>query len=108
MFGISGTQITLTRGDSMTAAIPMLVDDDIYELEEGDRCYFSAKADPTDDRPAIGPIKLDNYVLELDPNDTEGLDFGKYGYDAYIIFTDGRKLTYLTHSILILDKEDHT
>lgn len=32
MFEISGTQITLTRGDSFTGVFPMYVDGELYEI----------------------------------------------------------------------------
>lgn len=85
----------------------MYVDGELYELEEGDKCYFGVKLDPEDDKPVILK-KLTDYILELEPNDTQGLEFGKYWYDVYIVFADGKRLTYLTTARLVLDKEAHT
>lgn len=107
-FEISGKQITLTRGDTFVARFPMQVDGEEYTLEDGDKCFFGVKADPDDENPIILKRLSDDYVLELQPNDTKGMDFGKYWYDTYITFADGRTLTYITEARLIIGKESHT
>ncbi len=104
---INGTTITLTRGDSFAVELPMKVDGEKYELQDGDKCYFGMKADP-EDADTVVHKKLKGYVLELEPGDTEALDFGKYWYDAYIIFANGKRWTYLKEARFVLGKESHT
>lgn len=110
---ISGTTITLPRGDSAWIRFPMYVMDDeesegeLYTLHEGDKCYFALKGDYEDEEPVIKRL-LDGYVLHLLPEDTEGLELGTYYYDCHIVYADGDRQTYIRKARLKLDKEVHT
>lgn len=100
--------ITLTRGDSFAAEFPYFLNDseEPYELQEGDKVRFAAKADWDDMAPVINKA-MDGYVLKLEPQDTKLLEFGGYWYDVEITFANGDVLTYIAKKRLILDKEVH-
>lgn len=110
---ISGTTITLPRGDSAWLEFPMYTQETenseeiLYTLKPGDKCYFAVKSDYDEDEPLIRK-RLDGYYLHLLPEDTEGLDLGTYYYDVHIVYADGDRQTYIRKAKLKLDKEVHT
>lgn len=105
-FDVSGTTITMTRGDTFKCQFPMYVGDEIYTLKPGDVVRFAVKKDYEDAVPCIRK-KLNGYLLELEPEDTKPLEFGTHYYDVQIAFADGSVATYITKGRLIIDKEVH-
>ena len=98
--------ITLTRGDSFFCEFPLYLNGEAYELQEGDQVRFAVKADWDDTEPCICK-QCDGYMLQLDPDDTKMLEFGKYWYDVEITFADGTVITKKKKKRLILDEEVH-
>ena len=95
---IDGTSITMTRGDTMKAAITLTKDGEPYEPAAGDSIRFALKhttlnankTDYADTTPLIlKQIPTDTMELTLDPEDTKGLAFGSYIYDIEVTFADG-------------------
>lgn len=105
-FDVSGTTITMTRGDTFRCQFPMYVGDEIYSLKKGDVVRFAVKKDYEDVVPCIRKT-LSGYTLQLDPEDTKALQFGKHYYDVQITFADGTVATYITKGIFNIDKEVH-
>ena len=90
MLKISGTKITINRGD--TAFLTINVRDregNVYELQDGDSLWFSVKQKATDENYAIAPKKLNKNVLEIMREDTINLDFGSYIYDIQLVNNQG-------------------
>lgn len=99
--------ICLTRGDSFACSFEAYQEDGtLYELQEGDVVRFAVKADYDDAEPCIVKI-LDGYTLRLDPEDTEGLEFGVHRYDVYITFADGQRDTYIERKKFKILQEAH-
>ena len=75
--------IELVRGD--TAEFDIVVRDKKtekpYELQSGDELVFTVKRKPTDKVPLIS--KTGPYI-RIDPEDTNGLEFGNYVYDVQL------------------------
>lgn len=87
--------ITMTRGDAFTTRMPLLLDGEEYELQEGDVVRFAVR-EPDGAAVLIEKDISDDYVLELDSEDTKALDFGTYRYDVQITFAEtGKPLTYI-------------
>lgn len=97
MIKVSGTQISMTRGDTLRVKVNLTRDGEAYEPAPGDTVRFAM-------RPAglnaaqteyASPICIDKkvdtsmMVLELEPSDTAELGFGKYVYDIEVTFADG-------------------
>ena len=86
--------ITLTRGDTAIISVPLVsVDSEGHETEytpqEGEKLRFAmaAKYGVTRDEVLIyKDIPIDTLILQINPEDTKDLKFGKYKYD--IEFTD--------------------
>ena len=111
---IKNNVITLTRGDTLKALVSIKLNGQPYEPVEGDKIQFALKnstltadgREYTDVRPLIlKDIPIDTMVLELKPEDTKGLGFGKYVYDVQITFTDGVVDTFIPATPFILARE---
>ncbi len=79
-YSVSGTMITLTRGDTFSALITITdLNDNQYIPMNGDRIRFAMKNDYNDETPLlIKEIPIDTMILTLNPEDTKHLPFGKY------------------------------
>jgi hypothetical protein len=87
---VSGTSITLTRGDTLRIKINITLNDEEYIPVEGDSIRFALKhstlnakkTDYQDTEPLIlKTVPINTMILELEPSDTKNLDFGSYVYD---------------------------
>ena len=90
MFSIDGSDISLTRGDTLILQIAMKRDGEPIMPQEGERVRFAMKnryTDPDDEVLILKEIPLDTLILEIEPEDTKSLKFNKtYVYD--IEYTD--------------------
>ena len=94
-YSVSGTMITLTRGDTFSALITITdLNDNQYIPMNGDRIRFAMKNDYNDETP-------------LNPEDTKHLPFGKYVYDIELTKATGEVDTFITKAILKLTEEVH-
>ena len=111
----NNNMITMTRGDTLRVQVGITVDGTEYVPEQGDSLRFAVKhptlkedkSDYTDTEPLIlKGIPPDTLLLELAPEDTKALGFGKYDYDIEITFADGAVDTFIEGQ-LVLTKEVH-
>lgn len=112
---IDGTNITMTRGDTLVADIAIKsADGSEYTPATGEVIRFAVKnttmvgggANYKDEEPIISKtIPLDTMQLVLAPEDTKPLKFGTYVYDISITGTDGNVDTFITTSDFILTPE---
>lgn len=87
---INGTNITLTRGDSLFLKIGMRKDEAEFIPEEGSVVRFAMKrnySDPDDEVVLLKDIPLDTMLLEITPEDTKSLPM-KTSYVYDIQYTD--------------------
>lgn len=98
MVEISGTTITMTRGDTLQAHIGIQNPDGTpYEPQEGDKVRFALKRDYNDANVLIlKDIPIDTLLLEIDPEDTKSLSQpSNYVYDIQLTTADGRVDTFI-------------
>lgn len=83
MHTINGTDITLTRGDTLYIDLTITKDGEEYIPQEGDTIRFAMKHRYTDTNVLINKnIPIDSLQLKIEPQDTKGLTMGKtYVYD---------------------------
>lgn len=97
MFTIDGTDIAMTRGD--TVCIQIIITDasgETYTPAEGDSIRFAMKRRYKDPEPLIEKqIPNDTLVLLIEPEDTSNLAFGSYKYDIEITKEDGTVDTFI-------------
>ena len=106
MVEIDGTNITMTRGDTLVANVVMKQrgSNETYTPVDGDVVRFAVKnttmvgggANYKDEEPILEKvIPNDTQQLVLMPEDTKPLKFGTYVYDVSIEFADGRVDTFI-------------
>jgi hypothetical protein len=108
-YSISGTTITLTRGDSFIAYISITdQDDNPYIPVEGDSIRFAMKSSYEDAEPLlVKNVPIDTMKLVIDPEDTKSLAFGKYVYDIELTKASGEVDTFITKAIFKITEEVH-
>lgn len=90
-YNITGTTITLTRGDTFEALVS---------------ARFAMKENYDDPRPLlVKDIPIDTMMLTLEPQDTADLNFGKYVYDIQLTKANGKVDTFISKAILKLSEE---
>lgn len=107
MVSIYGTTITMTRGDTVSIGVSILqADGTEYILRAGDSVRFAVKKDYLDTEPLILKT-LDNLdpKIELLPEDTKDLSFGKYVYDVELTKEDGTVDTFINKAVLNITEE---
>lgn len=106
---ISGTTITLTRGDTFKARISITDQDgNEYVPVNGDSIRFAMKTDYGDKSPLlIKQVPIDTLFLLIEPEDTKKLAFGKYVYDIELTRATGEVDTFITKATLKLTEEVH-
>lgn len=105
----------MTRGDSLVLTVEILDEQgQTYTPVEGDKVRFAMKSARmaagntrfADARPLVmKSIATDTLILHLDPDDTEGLNFGEYAYDIELTHNNGIVDTFIADARLILMPE---
>lgn len=108
-YSVSGTTITLTRGDTFTATISITDSDgNPYAPIAGDSVRFAMKSKLEDTSPLLMvEVPIDTMTLIINPEDTKNLPFGKYIYDLQLTKSNGDVDTFITVSTLKLTEEVH-
>lgn len=108
MVKISGTTITMTRGDSLVVFLALENGDGtVYEPSEGDYIRFAMKKSFDDSVPPmlVKEIPTDTMKLVLDPKDTKQLRYGQYRYDIQITTAEGLVDTFIDRAVLVITEE---
>ena len=107
---ISGTTITMTRGDTLRVTLELKDEnEEIYEPQEGDAIRFAMKKSYKDpDTLILKDIPIDSLELVLDPDDTKNLPQpSSYNYDIEMIYANGDVDTFIDKAKLVLTEEVH-
>lgn len=95
--------IELVRGDTFITDFTFKKGDNNYTPESGDYVYFTMRKNykglPNDDILIQKQIVTE---LELEPEDTENLEYGSYKYDCEFNYADGRRDTFLSGSFKLV------
>ena len=108
--------ITMTRGDTCEVQVECVIDELIYVPQEGDVVTFAVrhqtkkgeKYKEYEDPEPVCQIIVPNetLILEVRPEDTRPLEFGKYDYQVDIEFANGKVSTFID-AVLEITKEVH-
>ena len=101
MVSVDGTNISLTRGDTLILQVEMYKEGEPYVPMTGDSVRFAMKQKYTDPECLIEKqIPMNTLVLELEPNDTKPLTMGqRYVYDIELTDALGRVDTFISGKI---------
>ena len=115
MYKISGTTISLTRGDTLKVLLTFTTQNkNPYIPVAADRIRFALKSakmnvnktEFTDKNPLIlKDIPYNTMELKLDPEDTKNLPFGNYKYDLQITFANNEVDTFISNADFIITPE---
>lgn len=103
---IDGTEISLTRGDSLIINFVITKNGKEYTPVDGDTVRFALKRTIPDDGPIIlKNANITDMTITLDPADTKELTFGKYVYDIELTTADGYVDTFIGPSVFKITEE---
>ena len=109
---ISGTTITMTRGDTERIKIDIFnqADGSMYRPDPLDTLRFAVKKNYDDDEVLVFiDIPIDTMILTIRPEDTKFLDYGttkgRYKYDVQLTTASGDIHTVIPRSDLIILEE---
>ena len=109
MVKISGTTITITRGDTLEAVLEILcADGQPYHVQAGDVIRFALKQRYKDRDPIIlKEIPHDTMLLQLAAEDTKLLRAGgaPYVYDIQLTMADGTVDTFIDRAKFVVTEE---
>lgn len=115
MIDITGTTITMTRGDTLIVTVDILDEQgQAYTPAEGDTIRFALKSakmklgrtDYADTEPLISKaIPTDTLTLRLEPADTAALAFGDYRYDIELTHASGVVDTFINNAVFVIAPE---
>lgn len=100
---ISGSDITLTRGDSLFLQIVLKKDGAPFTPVTGSRIRFAMKRKYTDEEVLLEKeIPLETLLLEIRPQDTKPLSMGRtYVYDIEFTDEEGHVDTFISGNFTI-------
>ncbi len=109
MVNISGTDITITKGDTLDALVEILLPDgSAYPVQDGDVIRFALKQKYTDRDVLISKIiPHDTMNLRLEAEETKQLSAGgvHYVYDLQITMEDGTVDTFVDRARFFVTEE---
>lgn len=99
MFSVKGSDIYLTRGDTLILDVVLYKENAIYQPVTGETVRFAMKRRYSDsDEDVLITKTIDNASMQLilSPNDTKDLEFAKYYvYDVEFTDTNGNVDTFI-------------
>lgn len=106
MYAINGTNITLTRGDSLYLTVTATQNGETYTPAEGDSIRFAMKRNYTDTETVmVKTIPTDTMILHIEPTDTEALSLrATYVYDIELTKANGDVDTFIKGKFFIDDE----
>lgn len=104
MLDIKGTDIYLTRGNTLSLSIGLYRGGEPYTPVEGDVITFALKKE-YDQKTSLISKTIDNdlMLLTFEPTDTSNLPFGNYVYDIKITMADGKVDTFIKGKFAIME-----
>ena len=99
-------EISLTRGDTARLTVDITDDEDrVYEVKEDDVVTLTVKKNYEDKEALIEKKVTGSNSFHIKPEDTKGLEFGKYKYDVQVTTVDGDNYTVIEDRVFNITKE---
>lgn len=110
---VSGTNLSMIRGDSESIILSLKKDEDMIPFNQGDTVYFTIKQNANTDKIMMQKIittfdEDGNCIIEINPDDTKDFSFRDYVYDIQLNDSNGRVTTIIPCSkFAILEEVTH-
>lgn len=103
---LNGGEIQLTRGDTARITVAVTIDEgQPYTLQEDDKLIFTVKKEYTDETALIEKEITGQNLFHIKPEDTKGLNFGRYKYDVQLKTADGDNYTVVADKVFTITNE---
>ena len=107
-YALSGTKITMTRGDTLLVTLVITDGNDAYTPAAGDVIRFAMSKKYKDkagyELLINKQIPTDTLLLELRPEETASLPYGTYNYDIQLTRSSGRVDTFISSQITLTEE----
>lgn len=106
MISVSGTTITMTKGDTLRLTVGIKqANGQTYTPAEGDVVRFAAKRHYNDPQTVIRKVlPNDTLLLHLAPADTDLLMAGDYVYDIELTYANGDVDTFISGKLVLTNE----
>lgn len=105
MINVNNNTISMTRGDTLILSLDLTKDGEMFTPSANDYIRFAMskryKSEKKYELILVKQIPNDSLVLQLDPEDTDELDYGTYNYDIEITYANGDVDTFILDQISI-------
>lgn len=107
---VSGTDLSMIRGDSESIVLSLKKDGNIIPFNQGDTVYFTVKESSATEKIALQKIITEfnedgTCIIEIEPEDTKRLSFRSYVYDIQLTDSNGRVTTIIPCSKFVITEE---
>ena len=107
---VSGTDLSMIRGDSESIILSLKKDEDMIPFKQGDTVYFTVKQSYSTEKITLQKIITEfdedgNCIIEIEPEDTKKLSFRSYVYDIQLTDSNGRVTTIIPCSKFVITEE---
>lgn len=109
MLKIDGTNITLTRGDTLVLTVGMKKNGQPYVLQEGDKVRFAVSIGHKGDAgyKLIQTVDMDSEMkVTMSSADTEKLTKRMYCYDVELTYADGTVDTFISGNLFMVGESE--
>lgn len=109
MLKIDGTNITLTRGDTLVLTVGMKKNGQPYVLQEGDKVRFAVSIGHKGDAgyKLIQAVDVDSEMnVTMSSADTEKLTKPMYCFDVELTYADGTVDTFISGNLFMVGESE--
>lgn len=99
--------IQLTRGDTAELSVDLFYDDGVspYAIDSEDKLTLTIKKNTKEEEPLVQKSVIGTASIEIEPDDTKSLAFGKYKYDVQLDTASGKTYTVTKTSVFEIMEE---
>lgn len=107
---VSGTDLSMIRGDSESIILSLKKDGNMIPFNQGDTVYFTVKQCYSTEKITLQKIITEfdeggNCIIEIEPEDTKELSFRSYVYDIQLTDYNGKVTTIIPCSKFVIAEE---
>lgn len=106
MLRITDNEVILTRGDNADLIVTIKdMSGNIYELQEGDELVFTLKYNCVTPNILVQKDITIDSTIHILPEDTSGLNYGKYLFDVQLTTADDKIYTVIPPTVFVVSDE---